>query len=153
MKKSEGKEKLVATNKDARHKYSLEERYEAGIELWGSEVKSLREGRANLKDSYARFERGELFLLGLHISPYPMATHYNHPPRRPRKLLMHKRELKRLLGKVTERGYTLVPTRLYFVRGKAKVEVALARGKKLYDRRHEIKRRDQEREMRRFMKR
>ncbi len=145
-------EKLICKNKDAFYKFSIEEHYEAGIELLGSEVKSLRDGRANLKDSYARFDNGELFLLGLHISPYPMATHFNHPPRRPRKLLMHKRELKRLLGKVNQRGYTLVPTRLYFKRGRAKVEIGLAKGKKLYDRRQEIKRRDQEREMRRMLK-
>jgi SsrA-binding protein len=148
-----GEEKLVATNKDAKYKFDIEDRYEAGIELRGSEVKSLREGRANLKDSYARFEGEELFLLGLHISPYPMATHINHPPRRPRKLLMHKRELKRLLGKVKQKGYTIVPTRLYFKTGKAKVEIGLARGKKLRDRREEVKRRDQEREMRRSLKR
>jgi SsrA-binding protein len=146
-------EKLISRNKDALYKFSIEEHYEAGIELRGSEVKSLRDGRANLKDSYARFDRGELYLLGLHISPYPMATHFNHPPRRPRKLLMHKRELKRLMGKVNQRGYTLVPTRLYFKRGRAKVEIGLAKGKKLYDRRQEIKRRDQEREMRRLLKR
>lgn len=146
-------EKIISKNKDALRKFSIDERYEAGIELWGSEVKSLREGRANLKDSYARFDKGELFLVGLHIAPYPMATHFNHPPRRRRRLLMHKRELKRLLGKVNQRGYTLVPTRLYFIRGKAKVEIGLARGKKLYDRREEIKRRDLQREMRRMLKR
>ncbi len=145
--------KIICRNREAERRYQLEERYEAGISLLGTEVKSLREGRANLKDSYCRFEEGELYLVGAHIAPYPQAKFFNHNPERPRKLLLHKKQLKRLLGKVTERGYTIVPTKIYFnPRGIAKVEIALAKGKKLYDRREEIKKRDLERELRREAK-
>lgn len=148
-KKSAGGEKLICTNRRAKMAYEIDERYEAGLVLLGSEVKSLREGRANLKDSYASFNGPELYLVGAHIAPYAPANQLNHNPERARKLLLHKKELKRLIGKIQERGYTLIPLRLYFKRGKAKVELGLAKGKKLYDRREELKRRDQERELRR----
>lgn len=149
--KPEG-EKLIAQNREVHRKFAVEERFEAGLVLKGTEVKSLREGRVSLKESFARFKGPELFLVGLHIGPYSAANIWNHPPRRPRKLLLHKRELRRLLGKVQERGYTLVPIRMYFKHGLAKVELGLAKGKKLYDRREDIKRRDLEREMGRAMK-
>lgn len=147
------KEKVVCVNRRARHDYVIEETHEAGLVLTGSEVKSLREGRANLKDSYARVDRGEAFLLNAHISHYPAAHHFNHDPTRTRKLLMHKREILRLMGKVQEKGLTLVPLRLYFKDGHAKVELALARGKKLYDKRSAIREREVHREMERAMRR
>ena len=153
MKKSEGEEKLVTRAKDLRHKYEVLERYEAGLELVGTEVKSLRDGRANIKDSYCRFKEHELFVVGLYIAPYSHGTHSNHDPERPRKLLLHKRELIRLKNKMIEKGLAIVPSRLYFKEGKAKLEIALTKGKKLYDRREEIKRKDQDREMERAMKR
>ncbi len=146
--------RIICRNREAERKYHLEERYEAGISLLGTEVKSLRERRANLKDAYCKFDGDELYLVNAHISPYPQSKFFNHPPERERKLLLHKKELKRLLGKVTERGYTIIPTKIYFnSRGMAKVEIALAKGKKLYDRREEIKKRDLERELRREAKR
>ncbi len=141
-------QKVVATNRKARHTYHIIETHQAGIALTGTEVKSLREGRANLQDSYAGIERGELYLMDCHISPYSHGNYANHEPRRPRKLLMHKREIARLFGKVQAKGFTLIPLKIYFVRGKAKVDIALARGKKLYDKREDIKRRDLDREMR-----
>lgn len=150
MAKSE--EKIVCRNREAGRLYQLEERFEAGMALLGSEVKSLREGRANLKDAYARFEGRELYLVQAHIAPYFQAGIFNHNPERARKLLLNKRELKRLLGKVTERGYTIIPLKIYFKKGRAKLEIALAKGKKVYDRREEIKKRDLEREMRREAK-
>jgi len=146
-------EKIVCSNREAGRHYTFEERYEAGMALTGTEVKSLREGRAHLKDSYCDF-RGptELYLLSAHIAPYAMSKHFNHAPERPRKLLLRKRELKRLLGKVSERGLTLVPLKIYFKNGKAKLELALAKGKKIYDRREEIKKRDLQRELQREAK-
>ena len=147
------KEKTICVNRKARHDYIIEETYEAGLVLTGSEVKSLREGRANLKDSYSRVDRGEAFLLNTHISHYHAAHHFNHDPTRTRKLLMHKREILRLMGKVQEKGLTLVPLRLYFKNGHAKVELALARGKKLYDKRSTIREREVRREMERAMRR
>ncbi|OGP57389.1 MAG: SsrA-binding protein, partial [Deltaproteobacteria bacterium RBG_13_52_11b] len=126
-------EKLICQNKKAWHNYSVEEKYEAGISLLGSEVKSLREGRANLGDSYGNIKNGEIFLVDAHISPYSHANQLNHDPLRTRKLLLHKKEIRRLIGKVQERGYTLIPLRLYFSDGRAKVELGLAKGKKLYD--------------------
>lgn len=152
MPKPEG-EKPIALNREVHHKFAVEERFEAGLVLKGTEVKSLREGRVSLKESFARFKGPELFLVGLHIAPYSAGNIWNHPPRRPRKLLLHRRELKRLMGRVQERGYTLVPIRMYFKRGIAKVEIGLAKGKKIYDRRQDIKRRELEREMGRAMKR
>jgi len=144
--------KIVATNRKARHDYHIVESMEAGIELHGSEVKSLRLGRANLRDSFARVERGELFLYNMHISPYEKGGHFNPDPTRTRKLLMHRREIKRLVGKTTEKGFTLVPLRLYFTGGKAKVELALARGKRTYDKRADIEKREAERAIQRALK-
>ncbi len=147
-------EKTVATNKKARYLYDIEETYEAGLVLLGHEVKSLRMGRANLSDSFARVVNGEVFLYNMHISPYPFSREAAHSdPKRTRKLLLHKREIQRLAGKVAEKGYTLIPLRVYFNKdGWAKVELALAKGKKLYDRRETIKRREEERALRRRFK-
>jgi SsrA-binding protein len=150
--KSKGGIQVVTENRKARHDYHLEEFYEAGMVLLGTEVKSLREGRANLRDSFCDVRDGEIWLLGAHITPYSHGTHANHEPRRPRKLLLHKREIKRLIGRIVERGYTLIPTKIYFRRGLAKVEIALARGKRAPDKREVIKRRVQEREMERAIK-
>jgi SsrA-binding protein len=138
----------VATNRRARHDYHIEETFEAGVALRGSEVKSLRDGKASLQDAYAAIKGGEVFLLGAHIPPYPQAfAGQNHEPLRPRKLLLHAAEIRRLVGKTAERGYTLVPLRIYFKRNKVKVEIALAKGKRAYDKRAAIARRDAEREM------
>ncbi len=146
-------EGLVATNREARHNYHILESLEAGIELKGAEVKSLREHRANLKDSFARVEGDEAFLYNMHISPYPQAGRFGPDPQRRRKLLLHKAEIKRLLGKLTQKGLTLIPLKLYFKRGIAKVELALAKGKRLYDKREAIRRREAERELRRALRR
>ena len=144
--------KIVCQNKKARHDYNIIEVIEAGMVLLGTEVKSLREGRANLKDSYARIRDGELYLVQAHITPYSHASYDNHDPERVRKLLVHKRELKRLTGKTQEKGLTLVPLKIYFKDGKAKVELALASGKKSYDKRETLKRQTQKREMERAIK-
>lgn len=145
--------KIVTINRKARHEYYIIEDIEAGMVLKGTEVKSLRQGRANLKDSYARFDKkGELYLYQMHISPYPFAYYDNHEPERPRKLLMHRSELKRLFGKSREKGFSLVPLRIYFKQGKAKVTIALARGKRQYDKRQTIKEREMKREMDRAIK-
>ncbi|MGI6226814.1 MAG: SsrA-binding protein SmpB [Peptococcales bacterium] len=130
-----GNVKVVTENRKARHDYHILETYEAGMELKGTEVKSLRSGKANLKDSYAQVENGELFIFNMHISPYEQGNRFNVDPVRRRKLLMHKNEIMRLLGKTKEKGLTLVPLKVYFTRGKAKIEIALAQGKKLYDKR------------------
>ncbi|MBI2361165.1 MAG: SsrA-binding protein SmpB [Deltaproteobacteria bacterium] len=145
-------EKNVCVNRRARHDYFIEETYEAGMVLRGSEVKSLREGKANLKDSYDRIQKGEAYLLNTHISPYPAANQFNHEPTRSRKLLLRKKEIERLSGKTKERGLTLIPLRLYFKGGVAKVELGLARGKKLYDKRETLKRRAAQREVERSLK-
>lgn len=145
-------EKLICQNKKAWYNYSIEETYEAGISLLGSEVKSLREGKANLGDSYAKIKNGEIFLIDAHISAYSHANRFNHDPLRPRKLLLHKREIKRLIGKVQEKGFTLIPLRLYFSNGKAKVELGLAKGKKKYDKREALKRKAIEEEIERGRK-
>jgi SsrA-binding protein len=145
-------EQVVSVNRQARHNYSIEETCEAGLVLLGSEVKSLRDGKANLKDSHARIQKGEAFLVNAHISPYPGANQFNHEPTRPRKLLLHKREIARLTGKTKERGFTLVPLKLYFKDGRAKVELALARGKKLYDKRETLRRKVAQREVERSLK-
>ena len=142
-------QRLICVNRKARHHYDIEETYEAGIVLQGTEVKSLRDGRANLNESYATVENGEVYLHQCHISPYPQANQFNHEPKRSRKLLLHKREIRRLAGKTMEKGLTLIPLRLYFVRGKAKVELAVARGKKLFDKRETLKRKTAEREIER----
>ena len=144
--------KIITENRKARHEYFIEDQYEAGLSLLGSEVKSLRMGRANLKDSYARIRNGEVFVYQMHISPYPFAYYNNHEPLRPRKLLLHKYEINKLYGKVNEKGYALVPLRLYFRDGKAKMIIALAKGKRSHDKRESIKRRDQKRELDRFRK-
>lgn len=145
--------KVVATNKNAHHNYEILETMEAGLALTGSEVKSIREGRISLKESYADFQGDELFLIDCNISPYHSATVFNHEPTRARKLLLHRRELKRLAGKVQERGLTLIPTKVYLNdRGLVKVELALARGKKVFEKRETIKKRDIEREIRAELK-
>ena len=151
--KAEKREIVVATNRKAFHDYSIEEKFEAGVVLKGTEVKSLREGKVNLRDSYALVERGEVFLHHCHISPYGHGNIMNHNPVRTRKLLLHRKEIKKLLGKSQQKGLTLVPLRIYFTaRGHAKVELALAKGKKQYDRREAIKGREAEREVERAMK-
>jgi SsrA-binding protein len=139
----------VATNRRARHRYELLETFECGIELLGSEVKSLRQGKAQLTDAYAAIEEGEVWLRGLHIPPYPPAAGENHDPERPRRLLLHRYEIERLIGRVERRGLTLIPTRIYFKGPRAKVELALARGKEQRDRRREIRDRDVRREVER----
>jgi len=146
--------KLVADNRKARHDYQILETIEAGVVLLGAEVKSLREGRANLRDSYAVVENGEVVLRGMHVSPYSHGSYDELDPRRDRKLLLNKSEIRRLIGKVEEKGLTLVALKLYFNdKGKAKVVLALARGKKLYDKRQDMAERDSRREVERAMKR
>lgn len=146
-------EKLIANNKKAFHDYSVEETFEAGIVLTGTEVKSLREARASLKDTYALVRRGEVWILGLHIAPYSHGNRSNVNPDRERKLLLHKNEIRYLIGKTKERGYALVPLKMYFSdSNKVKVELALARGKKLYDKRDDIAKRDQQRDMERALR-
>ncbi|HLI58954.1 MAG TPA: SsrA-binding protein SmpB [Solirubrobacteraceae bacterium] len=144
----------VATNRQAGFRYHLLERFECGIVLEGTEVKSLRDGGAQLKDSYAAVRDGEVWLYGVYIAPYGPASRANHDPERPRKLLLHRREIERLVGRTQERGLTLVPTRIYFAgpRSRAKVEIALARGKDLYDKRQAIKKRDTMREVQRELR-
>lgn len=145
--------KVVCQNKKAYHDYFIDETIEAGIVLVGTEVKSLRLGMANLKDSYARVKGSELFLVNTHISPYKQADRFTQPePDRTRKLLLHKQEISKLIGKTKEKGYTLVPTKIYFKNGRAKVEIALAKGKKLFDKREAIKKKTVEREMERAVK-
>ena len=140
-------EKIIATNRKARHDYEILETYEAGLVLRGTEVKSLREGQVTFKDSYAAINGNEAWLIGCHIPPYHHGTDANHDPDRSRKLLLHRREIARLLGKTAERGLTLIPLRLYFKEGRAKLEFGLARGKKLHDKRASIRERDERREM------
>ncbi len=143
----------IAENRKARHDYFVEETYEAGIVLVGSEVKSCRAGRVNLRDAYAQIKDGEIFLLNCHISPFEPANRFNHEPLRPRKLLMHKAEILRLYGKVRERGFTLIPLRLYFnQKGKVKVELALAKGKRAHDKREDIAAREARREIARALR-
>ncbi len=145
--------KVVATNKKAFHDFHIEETVEAGIVLKGSEVKSLRAGKVNLRDSYGKIKGGEVFLVNVHISPYSHATYDRQDPLRLRKLLLHRREIRKLIGKVQERGFSLVPLRLYFnERGKVKVELALARGKKLYDKRAALKKKQLDRETERAVR-
>lgn len=139
--------KLVATNRKARHEYFIEETYEAGIALTGTEIQSVRQGRVSLADAYAEVRNGEVFLINAHIAEYDFGNRFNHDPRRPRKLLLHKKEIMRLDSRVRERGYTIVPLKMYIVRGYAKVEIALAKGKKTWDKRRDIAERDARREM------
>jgi SsrA-binding protein len=141
----------ITVNRRAFHEYHIDERVEAGLALVGSEVKSLRDGRVNLKDAYARFLGDELFLIGVHISPYGPASQFGHDPERNRKLLLHRREIDKLRGKIKERGLTLIPLRLYWVRGRAKAELGLGRGKKLHDKRQAIRERTERREVDRAM--
>lgn len=144
--------KLVANNKKAYHDFFIEEKYEAGLVLHGTEVKSLRLGQCSIKESFIRIEDGEMFIYGMHISPYEKGNIFNKDPLRPKKLLLHKREIMKLLGKIKEKGYTLVPLQVYFSSGKAKIEIGLARGKKLYDKRDDIAKKDQRRENEREFK-
>ncbi len=139
--------KIITRNKKAFHDYFVDDRYEAGMILVGSEVKSLRQGSITLTDAYARFEAGELWLVKAHISPYKYANRENHEPERPRKLLLHKWELKRLRGKLQEAGYTLIPLAVYFKGGKVKVELGLCRGKKLYDKREDLRKKEHARDI------
>jgi SsrA-binding protein len=145
-------EKIISTNRAAYHDYHIIETYEAGLQLTGTEVKSAREGRVNLKEGYVRVEGGEAWLLGVHISPYSHGNRQNHEPTRDRRLLLHKREIEKLHSRVQEKGLTLVPTKFYFKNGFIKCELAVARGKKLYDKRETEARKTQEREARAAMK-
>ena len=138
--------KLVANNKKAYHDYFIEEKYEAGIALHGTEVKSLRMGKCSVKESFIRIENGEVFVYGMHVSPYEKGNIFNKDPLRVKKLLLHKQEINKLSGKIKEKGYTLVPLQVYFKDGLAKVEIGLAKGKKLYDKRQDIAKKDQKRE-------
>ena len=142
----------IARNKRARHDYQILDTWEAGIVLTGSEVKSLRNGKANISDAYGIVKDGEVHLLNLHISPYEQASYFNHEPTRTRKLLLHRKEIRKLIGSVERQGLTLVPLELYFKRGKAKVALGLGRGKKLYDKRADEKKRDDERDMQRAVR-
>lgn len=149
-----GKEsfKLVANNKKAYHEYFIDEKYEAGIELYGTEVKSVRMGKCSIKESFIRIDKGEVYINGLHISPYEKGNIFNKDPLRVRKLLLHKLEIDKLSGKVAEKGYTIVPLQIYFKGSLVKVEIGLARGKKLYDKRQDIAKKDQKREIEREFK-
>ena len=138
--------KLIANNKKAYHDYFIEEKYEAGISLHGTEVKSLRMGKCSIKESFIRIENGEVLIYGMHISPYEKGNIFNKDPLRVKKLLLHKKEINQMLGKIAEKGYTLVPLRVYFKGSLAKVEIGLAKGKKLYDKRQDIAKKDQRRE-------
>ena len=144
--------KVIAQNKKAYHDYFVDEKYEAGIALYGTEVKSIRAGGVNLKDSYCSFEKGEMFVVGMHVSPYEQGNIFNREPLRERKLLMHRREIMKLQGLVQQKGYTLVPLSLYFSGSHVKVEVGLCRGKKLYDKREDAAKRDMKREAQRSLK-
>jgi len=150
--KSKARPGDVATNRQASYRFNLLERHEAGMVLTGTEVKSLRQGQAQLKDAYATIDNGEVWLHHLHIPPYANAARDNHDPERARKLLLHRREIERLVGKVAERGLTLVPTRIYFSDGRAKVELALASGKDRFDKRQTIRRREESREIQRALR-
>ena len=152
MAQAKAPQKLIANNKKAYHEYFLEERYEAGIELHGTEVKSLRTGKCSIKEAFVRVENGEVFIYGMHISPYEKGNIFNRDPLRPKKLLMHKAEIRKLVGKQAEQGYTLAPVEVYFKGSLVKVEIALARGKKLYDKRHDIAKKDMRREAEREFK-
>lgn len=145
--------KVVCQNKKAYHEYFIDEAFEAGIVLLGPEVKSLRDGRANLVDGYAKIKNGEVFIYNMHITPYPYAHYLNIDPKRTRKLLFHKREIKRLLGKTKEKGYALIPLKIYFKESMAKIEIGLAKGKKLYDKRQSLKEKELKREMDQVRKR
>ena len=144
---TEGHKKIIAENRKARHDYFIEDTYEAGLVLKGTEVKSLRIGRANLKDSYGKITKGEVFVHQIHIGAYPFAYYDNHNPLRVRKLLLNKKEIKKLYGKVNEKGFSLVPLRMYFLNGKAKLTIAVVKGKRKYDKRVSIRQREQKRDL------
>ena len=144
--------KIISDNRKAKFNYFFEEFFEAGIVLTGSEVKSLRDGKANISESYAFDERGEIYLVNSHIPSYKESSYNNHDPKRNRKLLLNKREINKLIGRINREGYTLIPTKLYFRKGKAKVEIAVAKGKKQYDKRHTKKKRDWDRERARYFR-
>ncbi|EBB5847781.1 SsrA-binding protein SmpB [Listeria monocytogenes] len=150
MPKGDGK--LVAQNKKARHDYAIEETFEAGIVLQGTEIKSVRNARVNLKDSYARIDKGEIFLHNMHISPYEQGNRYNHDPLRTRKLLLHKKQISRLIGETKESGYSIVPLKMYIKDGYAKVLIGVARGKKKYDKRQDLKQKEAKRDIERAFK-
>lgn len=150
---AEGGKKIVATNRKARHEYEILETWEAGLVLKGPEVKSLRDGKVSFNDAFARVDAGEVWLHSLHISPYEQANRYNVDPLRPRKLLLNRNEIRKLIGKVEEQGLTLVPLDIYFRRGRAKMTLALARGRKLYDKRDKLKKQTLDREAQRAMSR
>ncbi|MFC7370989.1 SsrA-binding protein SmpB [Fictibacillus iocasae] len=147
MPKGEGK--VVAQNKKATHDYHIEDTYEAGIVLQGTEIKSIRAGKANLKDSFARVQNGELFLHNMHVSPYEQGNRFNHDPLRTRKLLLHKKQISQLIGATKEKGYSIVPLKMYLKNGFAKVLIGIAKGKKNYDKREDLKRKDAKREIER----
>jgi SsrA-binding protein len=147
--KKDPSQKIVCQNKQARRNFFIDDTYECGMVLVGTEVKSLREGRANLKDSYAAVKNGEIFLYEMHISPYSHGNRYNHEPLRTRKLLLHKQEIRKIYGKSREKGFTLVPLKVYFIKGKAKVEIGVGKGKRLYDKREDLKRKEDKRDMER----
>lgn len=144
--------KLVANNKKAYHEYFIDDKFESGIELYGTEVKSIRMGKCSIKESFVRIEKGEIYIYGLHISPYEKGNIFNKDPLRVRKLLLHKAEISKLGGKIAEKGYTIVPLKVYFKGSLVKVEIGLARGKKLYDKRQDIAKKDQKREIEREFK-
>ena len=144
--------KLIANNKKVYHEYFLEEKYEAGIELFGTEVKSIRAGKCSIKESFISIDNGEIFIRHMHISPYEQGNIFNRDPLRTRKLLLHKSEINKLTGQIKEKGYTIVPVEVYFKNGRVKVEIALAKGKKLYDKRADIAKKDQKREAEREFK-
>ena len=144
--------KLVANNKKAYHDYFIEEKYEAGLVLHGTEVKSLRMGKCSIKEAFIRIENGEVFIYGMHISPYEKGNIFNKDPLRVRKLLLHKSQIQKLIGNSAEKGYTIVPLQVYFSNGRAKIEIGLAKGKKLYDKRQDISKKDQKREAEKELK-
>ena len=150
--KKESNDRLVANNKKAYHDYFIEEKYEAGIVLHGTEVKSMRMGKCSIKEAFIRIENGEVYAYGMHISPYEKGNIFNKDPLRPKKLLLHKQQIRKLIGSSAEKGYTLVPLQVYFKDGRAKIEIGLARGKKLYDKRQDIAKKDQMREAEKELK-
>ena len=150
MAKTNGK--LIANNKKAYHDYFIEEKYEAGLVLHGTEVKSLRMGKCSVKESFIRIEGGEVFIYGMHVSPYEKGNIFNKDPLRVRKLLLHRQQIRKLIGSIAEKGYTIVPLTVYFKDGRAKMEIGLAKGKKLYDKRQDIAKKDQRREAEKEMK-
>lgn len=144
--------KIISQNKKAYHDYFVDEKYEAGVELFGTEVKSIRAGKVNIKESYCDIKDGEVFVVGMHISPYEQGNIYNKDPLRPKKLLLHKREILKLFGLVSQKGYTLVPLQIYLSNSRVKIEIGLCRGKKLYDKREDMARNDAKRDMERAFK-